>query len=246
MSYQTAATYRVDFTLRIIRALLEVFVFVIVISVLFSHNPTLAGWSQHQTMLVFSLALLIGSLAMFIWGSGLEDLDREIVNGTLDRFLLQPMDAQWLASTRVMYITNLFRLLFNFGFLIYVLLKLQINFQLFSLVLFLINLISALVIYYSVMFIASSISFWSFSGELFYLFNSLTSIVRYPLDIFHQGLKLLFTFIPLIFIATIPAQILISRPSFLAFLSPLTAIATFLFTRFLWHQGLKHYESASS
>jgi ABC-type uncharacterized transport system permease subunit len=115
-----------------------------------------------------------------------------------------------------------------------------------NLLLFIVNLISAIIMFYSLMFAVSVISFWAFSGELYYLFNSLTAISRYPLDIFSKGVQLVLTVIPVIFIATIPAKILIGPPPLLSFAAPVIALIFFVIVRRFWFLGLRSYESASS
>jgi ABC-2 type transport system permease protein len=246
MSFWSAAMYRADFILRLVRSALEITTGIITINIFFLNTPTIAGWTQLQALLVYAIAFFVVSLVMLIGGSGIEGLHREIVNGTLDRFLVQPMDTQWLASTRIIYITNLFRVGFNFTLLLWVISSLEISLTFPQLILFILTLLSACLMYFSILFIAGVISFWALNGELFYLFNSLTSIIRYPADLFPRTIKTLITIIPLIFIATIPAQVLITPYRPLQFFPPLVAIGLFIISRKFWHFGLRTYQSASS
>jgi len=246
MSYESVAIYRFDFSFRIIRPILEIIVTLTLLNALFSHSATLGTWTITETALVTAISLLTVGLVTLFFGNGLEGLHREIVTGTFDRLLLQPMDAQWLASTRIVFVTNIFRVAFNVVFFYFIVIRLNQAPSLGDWLLFGLAFISALVIYYSLMFSASIVSFWALSGELFYLFNSVTSVAKYPIDIFGSLLRFFLTFLPVIFLATVPAQALLGKPTLLVYLSPFIACLALWLTRRFWHVGLRSYESASS
>lgn len=245
MSYQSAAVYRGDFLIRIIRSFFEIFLTLTVIGAVFRQTPTIGQWTRSEATLVASLALFIISFIFFFFGSGLEGLHRQIVSGRFDRLLLQPMDSQWLASTGLLFVTNIFRLGLN-SIVMLILISRLGPFPWISWLLFGVTLMSALVIYYCLMFAAAALSFWALSGEQFYLMNSLTGVAKYPLDTFNLAFKWLFTFFPIIFIATVPAQALLGKPNQLIYLSPFVAAASFYLTRRFWLKGLHAYDSASS
>ncbi|OGV96541.1 hypothetical protein A2W24_03440 [Microgenomates group bacterium RBG_16_45_19] len=246
MSYEQAAIYRANFILRLVRALVELAVSVIMIGAFFSHTSTLGQYSQTEAYLIAALSLLIIGLVIFFFGSGIEGLHRLIHQGTFDHLLLQPKDSMWLASTRYVHITNLFRVGFGLAFFFWVINHLNLHPTFAQSLLFSLTFISALVVYFSLMFMAATVSFWALSGELFYLFNTLISVSRYPIDIFGTLLKGLLTIFPVIFIATIPAQALLGRFNWLIWLSPFIAALSFWLTRRFWSIGLRAYESVSS
>ncbi len=113
MSFASVAHYRVDFLLRIVRSIFEIAIGWITIEVLYQNTVVVWGWSRWGMLLVYTLASVVVALVMFIAGSGLESFYRKVQLGTLDYDLTRPMDAQWLASVWIIYITNSFRVLFS-------------------------------------------------------------------------------------------------------------------------------------
>lgn len=245
MSFFSAAIYRIDFCFRIIRSVLELVAALIVIQALFLHTTDLAGFNKYEVIMIYALARAVISTVMFIFGSGIEGLYRWIINGHLDRMLLQPMDAQWLASTRIIYVTNSFRLILDWGFWVYSLNKLMIYPTIGQWLGFGVGVISACILYYCLMFAVSIVSFWSMNGELFYLFTSILNVSRYPLDVFSAGLKIVLTIIPVAFLAYIPVLTLIREVSIMTYIAPVFAIVAFVLTRIFWLYGLKAYDSVS-
>ena len=245
-SYQSTAIYRADFFLRIIRALLEIIITLTILGSIFHNTVSLGGWSRSEATLVAAISLLTVGMVTLFFGYGMESLHRQIVTGRFDRFLTQPLDSQWLSSTGFIYVTNIFRIIFNLILFSIVVANLPSAPSPSNIFFFIISFVSAMIIYYCLMFSAAVISFWALTGELYYLFNGLTSISKYPIDIFGFTLKTLLTFLPVIFIATIPAQALLGRYNLLIFLSPIIALICLWLTRKFWIIGLHSYDSASS
>lgn len=172
---------------------------------------------------------------------------KDILYGRLDQYLIQPIDAQFMASVRITYITNLFRLGFSMVIFVIALKNLTVAISVLSIIASAVAVVSAIVIYYSFLFAITTLSFWVFSNEgVSELALTLAAINRYPVDFFPKAVKIALYVIPLAFMATVPAEALLGRDTIFSFISPFIAAITFYLTRKFWQLGLRSYQSASS
>ena len=114
---------------------------------------------------------------------------------------------------------------------------------------FIISFLLGTMLWYSVDFIISSSCFWfknfSVAG---WLSHEILKFSARP-DSIYTGLlrKVLFSFVPMILIASIPTRILLYGPDFFYLSWQVTIVLIFiLFSRMIWKRGLIRYESASS
>jgi ABC-2 type transport system permease protein len=246
MTFGSQAQYRADFVIRIVRAGFEVLLAIIAVNAFYANLPTIAGFSKYEALTIFALFYSIGSLVMMIFGQGIDNLYQDIVSGQFDRYLTMPIDSQIAAGTRFIFITNAFRLTFDFGLLFYAVSKLSISLPWHQWILFVVSGLSGTVIYYCLMFTSSILAFWTFTGEVPFLMHTMIAVARYPVGFFPKNLQMVFYFIPLAFIAYIPASVLLQRNQTLPLLSPLVAVVSLWLVRQIWKAGLKSYSSASS
>jgi len=114
---------------------------------------------------------------------------------------------------------------------------------------FIISFLMGTVLWYGVDFIISSSCFWfknfSVSG---WLSHEIIKFSTRP-DSIYTGIlrKMLFSIVPMIFIASIPTRTLLYGPNIQYLLGQFLMAMIFLFlTRIIWKRGLLRYESASS
>lgn len=245
MSQMRAFEYRIDYIFRLVRTFVDVGAAVITISVFYAYTSTIAGWSKWEALVVFGIFQGVSSLVFVFFGIGITDLPVNIVSGKLDTFLTKPIDAQFLSSTSLTFITNIFRSLFGFSLAIYALTQLPYPIGLVNLTTGLLGIVSGMVIYFCITFLASESAFWSQSTELNELAYTIASISRFPVDYFSR-FKELFYYIPLAFIATVPALAFLGKNYLYALGSPIVAIVLLWIVRRVWFAGLKAYQSASS
>ncbi len=246
MSHQQAIAFRVDYLLRIIRALMDIGLTFIVISLFYLHAEKIGGWNKYEVSVVFALFQMISSGVFMCTGYGIEQLKNLITYGKLDRYLAQPIDSQFAASSQMIFITMGFRVVFAVAILAYALVSLHYSPSLLQIALTVVSTISSLAIYYSFLFIASSLAFWIFSGEMWQLAETVTRIGRYPVGFFPKREQVILHLVPLAFISTIPAQALLGKTIFLALISPVIGLIMLKITRLVWNAGLRSYQSASS
>lgn len=245
MSLKRSSMYRMDFLFRLLRSFSDILIALLVIQTVYSSSPSILGWTLNQAFIVYAIFQLIWAANFTFVGEGIKTLHSNIIEGTLDQLLLKPLDGQFSVSFQASYVTSLMRFFFSLILLIYAL-SLQPHLTPTSLLIGFLALFSGMLIHYSLSFISATTAFWTFVGEFQTITESLSTIATFPIPFYGRRLNILFTLIPLAFIATIPAQAFSGTSYVLALVSPIIAIVLFLLSRIIWFIGLKSYSSVSS
>ncbi len=250
-SLQQELAYRTNFVISLLQSLLNFGAGLLGLLVLFGQVETIQGWTFASTLAVLGLYLTVGALrSLFISPSldSLAGMGGDIWTGALDFTLLQPIDAQFLASFRRWRLFALFDLILGLGVLGVAITQLQATMTPADLLAFLILLFAALLAIYSILLAFTGLTFWS-PGFLFsWVFDGIFQMARYPVGVYPGWLRLVLTWvIPLGLITTLPAQALSGdwSPGVLVG-SLVTALILFVGASVLFRGGLKRYASASS
>jgi len=242
--------YRINFAVQVLTVGLQMIFSLVFIGVLFASNKSVAGWNFYEVLLVVGTYMIVEGV---MWGfcAYLSALNKNIREGTLDGILLRPMDTQFLISVWRGDVEDFTRVISGIGVVVFALRHIELADSLLpNLFLYVIMVICAIVITYSLNVFLRSITFWTIEGEaLFSVSMALTRITQYPNDIFYnKAVRFATTFIvPLAFMATVPARILAHGFELrLVALSILLAAVFFLFSRRFFYFALKHYESGSN
>lgn len=206
--------YRINFAIQILTVALQMVFSLVFIKVIFSYNKIFAGWNYYEALLIVGSYMIIEGM-MWATCAYLGALEKNVRSGTIDGIMLRPVDTQFLVSIWRGDMEDLARVVSGIGVLFYALNHL--NFATGQLLvngtLYLFLLFNAFIITYSINIFIRSISFWTIENQaLFNLSIVLTRITQYPSDIFHHKAAKFFTtyLIPLAFMATVPARILIN------------------------------------
>jgi len=243
--------HRFNFVFLCFGASVQMLISIVFIKVIFSFLNNLAGWSFNEALVVVASYMTIEGL---IWATCayLGGLRVNIREGTLDGMIARPMSTLFLTSIDradpedwVRVITGIFTLIYALDGLNIAAAELAANS-----VIYIILIINACIILFSISLFLNSISFWIIDGRgVSGIATAITQVSQYPADIFfHKIARAIFsTIIPIAFIATVPAKILLNGFDFK--LVGYSFIITFIFAvsagKF-WQFALKHYSSASS
>lgn len=219
------------------------------INLTFGQVKSIAGWSQNEVLLLVLTSSLFDSL---LWIFVFPSLDRFVdlvYKGTMDFYLLKPVNIRFLVSTSQVEIDNTPRALVAIVLIVSVLNKLPGGLTLWPLLHFGLLLVIGLVIFYNLFFIVStsSILFTNlFNMEDF--FSTILDVGRFPVYIFNSGWRLLFVYlIPTAYIATFPVQALLGRASLsMVIFGAGLVVVSFAVSQWFWGFALRHYTSASS
>lgn len=251
VSAQEEMAYATNFYLSLLQSLLNVGTGVVGIAVIFNQVNTIHGWTFASTLALLGVYLMLSALRGLFIGPSLESLaglDGDIWQGRFDFTLLRPVNAQFLASTRVWRLFSSIDLFLGIGTLIVAITTLRQTLNWLHVFILLITLLAGTTILYAVLLIFAALLFWS-PGFLFtWIFDGLFQTARYPVGLYPNWLRFILTWIiPIGVMTTVPAQAITGQLSLLALIgSILIAIVLFVSASTLFQLGLRRYGSASS
>jgi ABC-2 type transport system permease protein len=229
-----------------------------VILVLFSQITSLAGWTQDEAILLYSMAGISFGLAdLFV--SPVESASVHIKAGTFDQFLIRPIGVLWQLSAHDFAPRRVGRTIVPLVFLPIALSHVTIDWTVVDVVLVPVSLIAGTAIFGAIWVATSALVFWTVDSQGFT--NSFTYggnlLTQYPLRVMAPWLQRVAVFVvPLAFVAYFPCAYLLGKdrpsglPSWmttgLAFASPFVAAVAIVVARSIWRQALRHYRSTGS
>jgi ABC-2 type transport system permease protein len=241
--------FRFDFFLW---ATVEVFwmgVNLLLVSVIYQHTDSVAGWGKYQMMLLVGTSMLIQRFLMGFFWSSIFELSRNIRSGHFDFFLAQPGNIMFMATTRKLDLDGLCNSFVATGVVVYAALKLDLHPSAGQLALYALMVFSGLVIHYSILVLSMSLAFWITSAQgVEGGYFTLTEFSRLPREAFKGFSSLLFVWVlPVVVVSNAPARVLLHgfEPK-LALGLFAAAVAWFIAAVFVFNRGLRRYSSASS
>ncbi len=248
-SLQREIEFRANFWAKVGQNIVWLAFFLLILKVLYSHTNSIAGWSEGKSFLLLATCYIMASIVGAVFGMSVQEIPTLVRMGTLDYVLVKPVDSQFWVSVRLFNFDQLAPIIVSFGFLWYGMRMEHLSFNLLYLCTYLVLVVSAILIFYSLELIMMTLGIWLVRVEnLWVLGESMFQVARFPIDIFPPILqKVFFYVIPLAFIATIPTEALWGG------LPPLTivygivwSIVSVIVSRAFWRFALRHYTSASS
>lgn len=223
------------------------FLIVFLFSVL-SQSKTLAGYSREQVILFFLVFSIVDTTTQFLF-RGAYHFRSLITSGNYDLDLLKPLPSFFrpvFGYTDILDLITLVPLLIFFNWFIF---ANQLFPSFIHLILCFLLLLNSLVLGFSLHLLVCAIGILTIQVDhLLWIYRDVTSMARFPTDIYREVIKLLLTFtIPVVVLFTVPTKALMGLLSWqwvaLSFLiSGIFLWGTFRF----WKYALTQYSSASS
>jgi ABC-2 type transport system permease protein len=241
--------FRFDFLLWSLVELFWMSVNVLMISVIYQHTNSIAGWSKYEMLLLIGTSMLVQRLLMgFFWTSVFE-LSRNIRMGNFDFFLAQPGNVLFMTTTRKLDPDGLANSFVAMAIVAYSVHQLQLHPSFVQVALYALMVLSGLVIHYSILVITIGLSFWITNAQgLEGSYFTLTEFSRLPREAFKGIGNILFVWaLPVVVVSNAPARTLLHGfdPSWALWLVG-AAIVWFGAAVALFNRGLRRYSSASS
>jgi ABC-2 type transport system permease protein len=214
------------------------------------------GWGKYEFFVFLATTLFVNSVVQAFFMPNCEEFSELVRTGGLDFALLKPIDTQFLISLQKVDWSSLANLAFAAGLLAYSLAELDYTPTLLQFVLYPLYLLCGIAILYSLMIALAATSVWLGQNQTLYDFwFYITNFSRYPMEIY-QGpigsiLQDVFTFlIPVLVVVNVPARLLakpLAAQSWpLAGFALVAAAGSLLASRWVFHQAMFRYRSASS
>lgn len=219
------------------------------IFLVFRQAGTVAGWtSQEAYLLLFVYYLTAPFIRAFVI-PGITEIPDLIRNGTLDFYLVKPVDSQFLISIKTIFWNQAIRPLAMLFVIPWYLSYIHLSVSLLNWLLFLAVGFASIIGIYSAYLIISCSAFWLENiWNLDDLYREIMDISKQPADIFAGFMKNIIIFaLPVALIASIPAQILMGRIGWqFSLIISANSLILFVISRLFFRFALRHYASASS
>lgn len=223
------------------------FLIIFLVTVL-SQSKTLAGYTKEQVIMFFLIFNIVDVIAQFLF-RGAYHFRPLITSGNYDLDLLKPLPSFFrpiFGYTDILDLITLIPLLIISAWYLF-------SHQLFStvpnLILGLLLLLNSCFIAFSFHLLVCAIGIITLEVDhLLWIYRDVTSMARFPTDIYGQLVRFLLTFtIPVIFLFTVPAKALMGLLSWPWVIFAFVISGIFLWGSLkFWRYALTHYSSASS
>ena len=217
--------------------------------------PTLLGWHVGEVALLTAITSFSFGLAE-LFGAGLDVFEETIRRGEFDRVLLRPAQALILVASSEFRMRRLGRITQGvLGFILALFLLHGIHWTTLKLVLLPLGIASGALIFISILLLGATMCFWTVqTTELTsILYYGGREMLSYPISIYNQAMQRVLLFVvPLAFGTYLSTCYLLDRPlplglpAWVAFLSPLVALAFAGISVWIWGFGVRHYESTGN
>lgn len=241
--------YRADFAIGLVGMLFVNLLGALTLWVIFHSIPSIAGWSYHELIFIYAFALLsvLPSQVLF---DNLWQLAFKLTDGSFIKYYFRPLDILFYFISEKFDVKGLGQFILASIMLIYSSAELGIVWDLKNTCIFLLLILSASLVMMGIMLLASALSFWFLNANFALLFvQKLKSISHFPMNIYNNTFKFLFTFIiPIGYLAFYPAQLILrsGEAHVLAYCSPLVGAAFFGIAYHVWTRGAMTYTGTGS
>ncbi|MCL4867381.1 MAG: ABC-2 family transporter protein [Anaerolineae bacterium] len=241
--------YRANFVSSLVLSLVALGWSVAGAVVFFQHTDQLGGWSLNELLIVLGLfVFFLGFVDVFI-SPNVQDFMEHIRVGTMDFILLKPINAQFHTSLRRLNVWRLADMVLGIALVLWAISQLETRPQPLTVLYFIILCLCALLILYSLIMLLITSAFWFVQLEnIMELLFTFYEAGRFPVTIFPGWVRVILTFVvPIAFITTVPASVLLARLDglFVVYAAGIAA-ALFIACILFWNYAIRHYSSASS
>ncbi len=208
---------------------------------------TFDGWRWEEAAIVLGTFTILQGFSGTFLAPNLNQIVKQVEQGTLDFVLLKPISSQFWLSTHRLSPWGFPDLIFGTAIVIYAGSKLHVPLWAYGQALVPLGL--GFVMLYSLWFILGATSIWFTKiYNVTEVLRGLLEAGRYPIVAYPMAYRFFFSFVvPVVFLTTVPTETLLGRvqPGWL-WGGGMIAAALLGFSNWFWRFALKFYTSASS
>jgi ABC-2 type transport system permease protein len=243
-------SFKTNFLLWIIVELLWFALQLSFIAVIYQHTDRIGDWTKWQVVLLMGTAHFIQQIFQAFFFTNCVELSDLVRTGRLDFVLLLPVNTRFLLSLRKVDLGGFVNAASALVVVGYAMKQLAIAPTWAQLLGFGLLALTGILIHYSLMFVLSTISFWTVRAQgIVWGYYSLFNISRLPDAAYRGFFKAFFTFVlPMVLVANVPAKVMVSKlgnpTEILLLIGVMLACAAV--SEMGWRFSVKRYTSASS
>ena len=219
------------------------------VRIYFYHAESIAGWTYDELLVVMGLYFFLNGYRQMILQPNLSRMSEYVRLGTLDFILTKPVNGQFLVSLRYLGVLNWSDPVMGLGLVLFALYRLRDKPSLLQWTVFLVLLLAAMVLLYSVSLIMQTSTIWLVNVErVDALVMGLLETGRFPVSFYRGWVRTVLTvIIPIAFLTTFPARALLGRLEWwLVVVAVLLAAVLLWVASTFWRLALNFYTGASS
>jgi len=255
MALKSMTQFRIDFLVGVVGVIIQNGVNLAAIGVILGRFHDLAGWTVWEIVFLYGIWMVGNSLYSLLF-LHLSSLDRYIIEGTFDRFLVRPLNPFLQLLGEDVNLNGIADVIFGLACLGLSITNLRLTFNLLQWAYMVAALLCAALIELGITLFFASTAFWT--GRSGALINTVNQVnwnmtQQYPLEMFGRGFRVFVTcFIPVAFLNYYPTRWLLGKITpgdpgyFLSFLPPLVALLLLSAASLVWAKGLRQYTSTGS
>jgi ABC-2 type transport system permease protein len=246
--------YRVDFALWIVFGIVYHVAALAFVWVVVAQFGGLGDWSLEQVLFLVGLRLVAHAVFETVFGN-LDFVGEMVRAGTFDRMLIRPISPLLQVLLVEFRVNGLGDVVIGLAIFLLVQPALHVAWTPVALLYLVLVIAGSVLLEAGIFLIIASATFWIVQGEslVWWAGDMINTFGNYPLSIFPQGARYLFTFVfPIAFLAFFPAAVFLGRagdvpftPVF-AYGAPLIGAAVFALGRLVWRFGLGHHQSTGT
>lgn len=242
--------YRVDFLLGVFSVFFIQGTSILFVSIVFQQIDSLHGWTYHQIMFIYAVALLGRSLEHIffdnLWTIGFQ----YIRPGNFDRLLIRPVNVLFQLIAERVQQDGVGNLLIGLIVMFTAAPHVGIDWGFADILLLLLMIVSSSAIFLAVNLFLASFSFWMVDSlPIMVAVHGSSDFARYPMSIYGKGIRFVLTWIiPYGFTAFYPAAVFLDPDGFrhFAVISPIVAVVSLSIAYFVWNRGLRAFSSTGN
>ncbi len=248
-------SFRLHFVLRCVIHIVWIGIYFAFLQGLLLHAKQIGDWDKRSFLVFQGTYLLLNSLVNGLFLNNAADLAGRIRTGDLDTALVKPVDEQFLLMCQRVDWALLPQVAAGLALIVKTTMQTPEPWTALDGLAYAMLVGGGVLILYSSVVILASAAFWLPSREgLFDLWFAIMEVIRVPSDTLTQNLPLLparlalYCALPIVLAVNVPARVgarLVTNPWEIG-LFCLAGVGGFVLARYVFHRGLAAYRSASS
>lgn len=255
ISFAQEFAYKVNFIMWRVRNVFQIFLIFFLWDAVFSDPGRVVFGYDRGRILTYVFGIIL--IRALVLSSRSVDVARDVATGELSNYLIRPMSyfKYWFTRDVSSKALNILFAIIEFG-IFYLILKPPFYFQtdIFTILSFLISVVIAILIFFNLIFMVSTVPFWA--PELGWGSHFLVTVViveslsgsMFPIDILPSGLQQVLMATPFPYLIYFPIQVYLGKITGAMYLqgtlvSLFWVVILWLGLKMVWNKGLRVYQA---
>jgi ABC-2 type transport system permease protein len=241
--------YRADFFISLVGLIITNVSGIIAFWVICQSVKEINGWNYYELLFMYAMALLV-LIPQELFFNNSWYLRSYLSEGSFIKFYLRPLNMLFYYMSELFDAKGLAQLTVGIVALVYASINIGIHWTIARILLLHAIIFGASLIMIALMLIACSTGFWIInSNPIIQLVANLRDYARYPITIYGNVLRFIFTFIiPIGFVSFYPSQFFLRPDSIpvIAYFCPVIGIVFFMLAYWVWNKGTRSFKGTGS